>query len=191
MKILPILFALVFIVTMTGCPDPSSETEGYVVIYSPNFADGGTVPAPQTKTPGEPLLIFDNTGELYKEGYVFYGWNSRMDGEGTLWRGGDYYNSDAPITIYADWANAETTAWVRYDGNGADSGYAPAGQPRKMDDYALIADNTGNLAKNGYVFYGWNTDKFGEGATYKPGSTYSGDYDLSLYALWEPIEVPW
>ncbi len=191
MKILPILFALSFILTMTGCPDPSSKTEGYVVIYSPNYADGGTVPAPQTKTPGEPLLISDNTGKLSKEGFVFYGWNSRMDGEGTLWRGGDYYKEDAPITIYADWADAATTCWIRYDGNGADSGTTPRDQPRKMDDYAEIADNTGNLAKEGYVFSGWNKSKYGDEQAFKPGSTYTGDYDLNLYAVWEPVEVPW
>lgn len=73
--------------------------ECYTIDFSAEGADGGQPPHVQTITaPGqegmEQTIIYApaNTGNLVKEGYVFNGWNTQLDGKGT------HYDVDGPIT---------------------------------------------------------------------------------------------
>ena len=75
---------------------------------------------------------------------------------------------------------------INYNGNGAESGTAPASQHGSGDSSQSIQDNTGNLAKSGYLFDGWNTKSDGSGKSYAPGAKYKGD-SLTLYAKWAAI----
>ena len=74
---------------------------------------------------------------------------------------------------------------VNYNVNGAESGSGPEGQFSSGDE-VVIRENTGNLAKAGYLFDGWNTKADGSGKSYAPGTKYKGD-DLVLYPKWAPI----
>ena len=74
---------------------------------------------------------------------------------------------------------------VNYIVNGAESGAGPVGQYSHGEE-VTISDNTGNLAKAGYLFDGWNTKADGTGKDYAPGAKYKGD-ELFLYAKWAPI----
>ena len=47
--------------------------------------------------------------------------------------------------------------------------------------------------RNGYIFRGWNTSKYGQTAKYKPGATvdrsiFSSLATITFYAVWEPIK---
>jgi len=75
---------------------------------------------------------------------------------------------------------------ISYDGNGQESGTAPASQRGSGDSSQSIQNNTGNLAKAGYLFDGWNTATDGSGKDYAPGSKYKGA-NLKLYAKWAAI----
>lgn len=75
---------------------------------------------------------------------------------------------------------------ISYDGNGHESGTAPASQRSSGDSSQSIQNNTGNLAKAGYLFDGWNTATDGSGKDYAPGSKYKGA-NLKLYAKWAAI----
>ena len=75
---------------------------------------------------------------------------------------------------------------ISYDKNGAESGTVPASQHGDESSSLAISDNTGNLAKSGYLFDGWNTSADGSGTDYIPGSSYKGD-NLTLYAKWAAI----
>ena len=44
--------------------------------------------------------------------------------------------------------------------------------------------------KTGYIFKGWSDSKNSGGSVYAPGSTYTKDADLRLYAVWEKDPVP-
>lgn len=72
-----------------------------------------------------------------------------------------------------------------YDGNGSTSGTLPS-----MTTYydtattITVSDNTGNLAKTGYIWSGWNTKKDGTGLSYNAGDTFSLTSDTVLYAKW-------
>lgn len=68
---------------------------------------------------------------------------------------------------------------------GAASGSAPGPVTAAAGSYT-VASNSGNLARQGFTFAGWNTAANGTGTTYAAGSgtlTLSGN--LSLYAKWE------
>ena len=78
------------------------------------------------------------------------------------------------------------TFTISYNANGAESGSVPASQNGSTDKSASIQDNTGNLAKAGYLFDGWNTASDGSGKTYTPGTKYTGS-NLKLYAKWAAI----
>ena len=43
---------------------------------------------------------------------------------------------------------------------------------------------------DGWRFYGWGTDPEAKYASYQPGSTYSGDSGLVLYAIWK-VKLTW
>ena len=76
---------------------------------------------------------------------------------------------------------------VSYDGNGATSGTAPADQTKTEGTDLTLATNSGNLARDGFTFAGWNTATDGTGTDYAEGATYSGDADLPLYAKWTAL----
>ena len=75
---------------------------------------------------------------------------------------------------------------IGYNANGAESGTAPRVQTGTNGASLSISANTGRLAKNGYLFDGWNTASDGSGADYTPGAPYSGK-NITLYAKWARI----
>ncbi|MBS4219173.1 InlB B-repeat-containing protein [Bacillus sp. FJAT-49711] len=75
---------------------------------------------------------------------------------------------------------------VGYDANGAMSGSVPVdGTNYKNGDHVIVHDNTGNLAKVGFQFVGWNTKADGSGIAYPPANMLEvGSENITLYAQW-------
>ena len=74
---------------------------------------------------------------------------------------------------------------LTYDGNGADSGAVPAEVTAyNSGDTVTVLGNTGDLAKAGFNFTGWNTKADGTGTSYVPGDTFTISADTTLYARW-------
>lgn len=48
-----------------------------------------------------------------------------------------------------------------------------------------LATNSGNLARQGFTFAGWNTLATGLGTNYLPGASYNLTSNVTLYAKWE------
>ena len=78
---------------------------------------------------------------------------------------------------------------IKYDGNGADGGTAPASQSKTQYTDITLATNSGGLTRIGYRFSGWNTTPAGTGTTYSAGATYSADESVTLYAKWETVNA--
>jgi uncharacterized repeat protein (TIGR02543 family) len=51
---------------------------------------------------------------------------------------------------------------------------------------AVVASNTGNLTRTGYVFAGWNTAADGTGTSVPAGSVFPATTSTTLYAAWTP-----
>ena len=77
---------------------------------------------------------------------------------------------------------------ISYDGNGQTSGSVPAISYHLKGSTVTVANNSGNLAKTGYTFDGWNTNPEGNGTNYIAGSgtVTMSNVDKTLYAKWTP-----
>jgi uncharacterized repeat protein (TIGR02543 family) len=155
----------------------------YTVTYNANNATSGTAPADQTKTYIMSLALAANTGNLARTGYTFNGWNTQADGNGTHFDVGSNYTDNAALTLYAEWKVGTYT--VTYNANNATSGTAPANQTKTYGVDLTLAANTGNLARSGYTFNGWNTQADGTGTHYASGATYTANTGVTLYAEWK------
>ena len=90
----------------------------------------------------------------------------------------------ANVTLYAKWT--QDTYAVTYIANGATSGTIPAAQTKTHGVNLTLATNSGNLAKTGYTFAGWNTQIDANGTNYAVGASYTANVPVILYAKWTP-----
>lgn len=99
-------------------------------------------------------------------------------------KGAIYFNK--LIVTYEDAAGSKYT--VTYDGNEASSGSVPTDATEyEKDATVTVLGNTGNLAKVGYTFDGWNTKADATGTDYAAGSTFAILQNTTLYAKWNAI----
>ncbi len=78
---------------------------------------------------------------------------------------------------------------VTYDANGAGSGSVPVdANSYQVGATVTVLGNTGGLARTGYDYSGWNTNRDGTGARYSAGNTFvMGATNVILYVLWTQI----
>ncbi|MCL2018340.1 MAG: cellulase family glycosylhydrolase [Oscillospiraceae bacterium] len=118
-----------------------------------------------------------------REGYAFNGWFGAVSG-GTAFT--FPYTVRNNVTLHAQWIELDQFT-LTYQGGGADSGTPPtdAKSPYYDGDWAVVADNTGNLIMDGYVFAGWNTDaSVDDKVEYYPGELIQITANTTLYAIW-------
>jgi len=75
------------------------------------------------------------------------------------------------------------TYTVTFDSNEATSGTVPSSQTAAAGS-SINLPTSGDLAKEGFAFIGWNTKIDGEGTNYDPGETYTVDGNITLFANW-------
>ncbi|MBY0203736.1 MULTISPECIES: S-layer homology domain-containing protein [Paenibacillus] len=76
---------------------------------------------------------------------------------------------------------------VSYNGNGHESGSVPVDMQgySTLSPLVTVAENTGNMEKEGYIFSHWNTAADGTGTDYSPNDTFNiNGADVTLYAQW-------
>ena len=178
--------------TATGTP-----VTAYSVVYNGNGSTAGAVPADgATYVAGATVTLYGNIGALAKTGNTFAGWTTVATGAGPLYAAGATMKmASANITLYAVWAADGTTVArykIAYDGNGNTSGTAPVDSASYATGaYVTVPGNTGNLAKTGLYFAGWNTKADGTGTTLQAGATIAmGSTAITLYAMWSSTATP-
>ena len=89
-------------------------------------------------------------------------------------------------SVTVNTAAGSTTYKVTYDKNGATSGSVPTDATNYTSGTTVtVKSNSGNLAKTGYTFGGWNTKFDGTGTNYTAGSgTFTITANTTLYAKW-------
>ena len=70
---------------------------------------------------------------------------------------------------------------ISYNANGGNG--APGGQT-KYYGYNIVLSNT-KPTRTGYTFQGWGTSSGDTTVDYNPGATYTGNSNLTLYAIWK------
>lgn len=74
---------------------------------------------------------------------------------------------------------------IIYNGNGNTQGEAPIDETLYTPgSTATILDNTGELAKEGFIFAGWNSHADGTGTDYEPDSQVTMNGNRLLHAKW-------
>lgn len=80
-----------------------------------------------------------------------------------------------------------TISYSRNGGNGSDfTSYRVKGWAGS--NFSIEISNQGDMSRQNYAFTKWNTAADGSGVDYLPGTIYSGDSDLILYAQWTPTD---
>lgn len=152
-----------------------SAKTSYTVSFN---ANGGTgAPSSQTKWYGTNLTL--SSTKPTKTGYSFTKWNTKSDGSGASYYPGGTYSSNSRATLYAIWA--PNTYTVSYNLNG---GTGSISNQTKIHDKTLTLTST-KPSRTNYEFVGWNTQSNGSGTTYLPGSSYTSNSEIVLYAIWE------
>jgi hypothetical protein len=85
-----------------------------------------------------------------------------------------------PFTISYD-ANTNIVGAVTQ--RGITTGSVPTSSPQASGTtYTVLGQ--GSLARQGFIFAGWNTSNTGTGTTYQPGSTFAIASSFTLFAIW-------
>ena len=154
----------------------SKNTSYYTVSYN---ANGGTgAPFSQTKTENVTLTL--SSTRPVRSGYTFLGWSTSSSAASPSYYPGGSYTANESRTLYAVWERDVSYYTVSYYGNGGSG--APASQT-KVENVTLTLSSTSPY-RSGYTFAGWATSSTASSASYYPGSTFSGNYNLTLYAVW-------
>lgn len=146
----------------------------YTVSYNANGGSGA--PGNQTKWYGETLTLSGSTPS--RNGYIFKGWATSSGGS-VAYSAGAKYTANSGATLYAVWQPVTYT--VSYNANG---GSGAPGNQTKTYGVNLTLSITKPTRTN-YNFKGWGTSANSTTVSYAPGSTYSTNGAITLYAVWE------
>ncbi len=171
------------------------NTPTYTVTYHANGATSGTVPQDSALyEENETVTVQGNSGNLVRDGYLFTGWNTQADGQGTAYNANATFQiGTADVILYAQWTKPNTPTYtVTYHANGATSGTVPQDSTQYEENKTVtVQGNSGNLVRTGYTFTGWNTQADGQGAAYNANATFQiGTADVILYAQWTKPNTP-
>ncbi len=153
------------------------DTSDYTITYDANLGTGA--PAEQTKYHNNNLTLSTKTPT--RTGFTFKGWGTSSTSKTPSYYPGGTYTDNKSCTLYAIWEmNGLQTYSIKYNANGGTG--APSSQT-KTKGVAMKLSTT-QPTRSGYTFKGWATSSSATTASYQPGSTYSSDAPLTLYAVW-------
>lgn len=128
---------------------------------------------------------FQNNQGQYELGYNDYVINRGQSNIHTIF--GAHIVSKSSYVSGDKWSNecsydtgALSSYTITYNANGGNG--APGNQTRWYGSSINLSDI--RPTRDGYTFLGWATSPSG-GVAYQPGQSYSGDYNLNLYAVWQ------
>ena len=151
------------------------EVRTYTIRYNPN---GGTrAPATQYKVDGVDLVL--SSVQPVRTGYTFLGWAIDKDDVYIDYLPGDVYRQNADVILFAMW-EADSYS-VRYDANGGIN--PPAPQVKRYGSDLILSGL--EPTREGYRFLGWSRDKTAATAEFLPGSVYTENAELTLFAVWQ------
>lgn len=162
----------------------------YSITYN---ANGGTgAPASQTKTYGTNIKLQTGTptraDSINESGatvtHTFIGWGTSASATSVAYNPGDSYTGNADLNLYAIWKSISGYL-IKFNTNAdGDNVKNMPGADEKSNGINYTIPNK-TPERDGYNFKGWSTTSTGS-INYQPGSIYSTNANLTLYAIWEP-----
>ncbi len=111
-----------------------------------------------------------------RDGYVFGGWWTAVNGGGTRYNAETIYNVDGNLTLYAKWtANIYAIAFDSQGGSSIED---------KNVSYNTAIGALSDTSRTGYTFGGWYSLPNGEGEQYTSATVYPVVGGTTLYAKW-------
>ena len=158
----------------------------FAVTFGSNTASGSKLTTNnmpnQSFTAGTPFTLSANV--WYKTGFLFAGWGATTGTSTVVYTDQQQVTLYGATTIYAQWTPVFIVSYNANATAGTFTGTVPS-STNSVDGAAVaIATNSGNLAKSGLTFAGWNTKTDGTGQTYYPGSSISPTTNVTLYAMY-------
>lgn len=156
----------------------------YTVSYDKNTDDTvSNMPSSQTKYDGTDLTL--STKSPTRTGYNFIGWTYTSASTVIRYSPGDTFSEDRNRTLYAIWQLK--TYIISYNSNG---GTGSVNNQTKTYDIPISLYGDSIFTKPNCIIEKWNTQSNGEGTSYDPGYSYTGNAGLSLYAKWKTVYIP-
>ena len=149
----------------------------YNISYDANGGSGA--PSDQSKYYDSTITL--RSGKPTREGYIFKGWSTRSTALSADYQPGASYSSNSNLMLYAVWEQIK--CYVYYNANGGSG--APFEQWKYYDSTLVL--RSGTPIRVGYTFKGWSTSSTATSASYMPGSTYTANRDMTLYAVWKAM----
>lgn len=156
----------------------------YRITYFGNSHNAGVVPIDLNNYLNGAQAKILGARNLIKFGYQFTGWNTKADGTGDVYVGGQDVTISQDLNLYAQWMRLPEKYSVMYDGNGQTTGSEPIDANAYESQALVTVKGPETLLKTGYTFMGWNTQKDGTGTTYREGSQMTITDNVTLYAIW-------
>lgn len=159
--------------------------------YNGNLAEGGGPPEHGFYSPGSIVEIKGNTGNFYREGYVFDCWNTRPDGSGLTFRPGDTLTMPShEVTLFAMWKTPDPSVIISIRVTETVKKYVVSypilnsSQKVQKGDVIHVKDFSG-LYKKGYTFGGWKDRNSGK--VYEPGTPVTITRAYTFDPVWLPV----
>lgn len=149
----------------------------YSIKYNANGGSG--ILSQQTKEYGETISLSKTIPT--RTGYEFLGWSTSSIATTATYQPGSEYSGNSNLTLFAVWKANKYS--IEYDANGGSG--APATQTKEHGKNIILSSI--EPVRTGYEFLGWSTNSNATIATYKSGSEYSGNSNITLYAVWKVI----
>ncbi len=152
----------------------------YTVTFNANGGSGSASVSSVTQTSNGGNVTLASSGTLSYSGYVFDGWNTQSDGNGTDYSQSSTYTPVVNITLYAVWLEVFT---VTFDANGGSGSASVVNVSQTIQGGSVNLASVGSLERSGYSFAGWQTTTTG-GTAYSANATYVPTSNITLYARW-------
>jgi uncharacterized repeat protein (TIGR02543 family) len=161
----------------------------YNVVYNSN-GDGdivnGTVPVDNHNYLTDSVVtIMSAISPLDRNGYIFKGWTTSQNGDGTILHAGStLIMGTSDIILYAKWIPVHR---IIYSSSGSE-GSVPVDTKNYEKDSVVIVAAPGELTRSGYTFAGWTVAADGSSYLLAAGSQLiMGTSDVTLHAKWIAI----
>ncbi len=155
------------------------EKQQWDVVY--HYNDQSTDSRTEKKTYGTAYTIRKETPA--RDGYDFLGWDTDAAADTVVWKAGDKYEDNAPLTLYAVWKPHTYT--ITYWENGGTGGPQPQTKTHGTD----LAVPSTTPVREGYTFFGWAQEENAAVAALQPGDLLENK-NMELYAVWRRILPP-
>lgn len=163
--------------------DDYEKAKTWSIIYNAN--GGENAPPSQTVNVGEYITI--TYSKPTRNGYTFLGWstwNESPEPE-AMFTPGYSYKSDYDLTLYAVWREVpKKTFTITYNKNTIDTVIGMPTNQTKTEGIGISLSKEVPV-RSGYVFMHWSESSSDSGTSYNPGSTYTKDNNMILYAIWK------